>query len=121
MGAKTSFKKQQFQDRIFEEVSRALRSNFSDVRLKRVSITKVEVSSDCSFAKIYWDTSDNGTRGDAKKSIERITGKMRSILADNLNVRHVPAITFIYDSQFEDEKKIEQILDAEAKLGKGTD
>ena len=62
------------------------------------------------MAKVYWDTFDSSKRGDAKKAIEGLAGKMRSLLAKNLDVRHTPILEFYYDSQFEDEMKITQLL-----------
>lgn len=87
-----------------------LRREISDPRLSMISITKVELNKDFSQAKIYWDTFDSSKRGDVKKAIDGVSKKMRSLLAKNLDVRHTPELFFIYDSQFEDEMKITQLL-----------
>lgn len=108
--ATNNFKKEKYEERLLNEINSLLRSSTNDGRLQRVSITKVELSPDYGYATVSWDTFDSGTRGDAKKAIEASAGRIRSELAKVLDVRHVPAITFIYDNQFEEEKKIMDII-----------
>lgn len=95
---------------ILNEVNLRLRRDFSDPRLTLVTVTRVELNPDYSAAKLFWDTFDRHTRGDAMDAMKNISGSMRSKLAQVLNVRHVPELKFIYDSQFEDEKKITDLL-----------
>lgn len=104
------FKKEKYEERLLNEINSLLRSGISDARLARVSVTKVELSPDFGYATISWDTYDSGTRGDAKNAIESAKGRIRSELAKVLEVRHVPSLTFIYDNQFEEEKKITDLL-----------
>lgn len=114
MAKKTNnFKKEKYEERLLNEINGLLRSGTNDARLARVSITKVELSPDYGYATVSWDTYDSGTRGDAKKALESAAGRIRSELAKVLEVRHVPAITFIYDNQFEEEKKIMDLLKKE--------
>jgi ribosome-binding factor A len=103
--------KVKYQELIMNELNTYLRTQLSDPRFITMSITKVELNVDYSKAKVYWDTFDAHTRGDAKRAIEQSKGKLRSLLAKNLNLRHVPELHFAYDSQYEDELKITQILD----------
>jgi ribosome-binding factor A len=106
-----NFKKQKYEERLLNEINGLLRSGgTNDGRLARVSITKVELSPDYGYATVSWDTYDSGTRGDAKTAIEASAGRIRSELAKVLEVRHVPALTFIYDNQFEEEKKIMDLI-----------
>ena len=108
--ATQNFKKEKYEERLLNEINGLLRGGTNDVRLARVSITKVELSPDYGYATVSWDTYDSGTRGDAKTAIEASAGRIRSELAKVLEVRHVPALTFIYDNQFEEEKKIMDLI-----------
>lgn len=99
-----------FQDKIRNEISVMLRREISDPRLTMISITRVDLNQDYSVAKVFWDTFDAAKRGDAKKAITGLAGRMRSLLAKRLDVRHTPILEFYYDSQFEDELKITQLL-----------
>lgn len=110
MAKKNAFKKQKYEDRLVTEINLYLRSTIRDARLQFVSITKVEMSSDYSSAKIYWDTFDANLKKGAMEAFEGLAGKIRSHLAGLLNVRHTPTLSFFYDSQFEDEQKIVSLL-----------
>ena len=118
MAGKSNFKKTQYEGRILTELNSLLRSSFNNPRLQFVSITKVELTPDMTMATVYWDSFDASTRGDSKKAIASISGKLRSHLAKTLKVRTVPELRFEYDSQYEAEKEVEAILEQEAKLGK---
>ena len=100
-----------FEEKLKNAINFALRRDFADPRLTMVSITRVELNQDYSVAKVYWDTFDVGKRGEIKVAIDGVASKMRSILAKELKVRHTPIIELYYDSQFEDERKIEKLLD----------
>ena len=106
MAKKDNFKKIKYEERLLNEINGLLRAGTNDGRLARVSITKVELSPDYGYATVSWDTFDSGTRGDAKAAIEAATGRIRSELAKVLEVRHV------YDNQFEEEKKIMDLITA---------
>ncbi len=107
------FSREKYEDMIKTQVSLAIRRELSDPRFTLLSIIKVELNKDFSVAKIYWDTFDNKARGDIKLALDNIKGKMRSILAKSLELRHVPELHFFYDSQYEDEFKITNLLSEE--------
>jgi ribosome-binding factor A len=99
-----------YQEKIKNELNVLLRREISDPRLSLCSVTRVDLNPDFSVASVYWDTFDASKRGDIKKAIEGISGRMRTLLAKNLDVRHTPTLTFFYDSQFEDELMITELL-----------
>jgi ribosome-binding factor A len=118
MSKKNTFKKDKFQDRILNEINMYLRTKTSDSRFQFASITKVEVNPDYSTAIVYWDTFDLERKRDAQDAFKNFEGVLRSYLASVLNVRHVPEIEIVYDTQYESEQAITDILKAEADLGK---
>lgn len=113
-GRGNKFSKTKYEERFRDEINLALRREFSDSRLMNVSVTHVELTQDYSHAKVYWDTFNSATRGDAKEAIESTTVRMRKILSTKMLVRHTPELHFIYNSQFEDELKITRLLDSES-------
>ncbi len=74
---KSPFKKEKLQDQILTEINRILRTETSDKRLRFVSVTKVEINKDYSFAKVFWDTFDSTKRGDAKEALIKSVGRIR--------------------------------------------
>jgi len=115
MAKQKLFKKEKFQEGLIKEISLILRNDIKDSRLTFVSITKVELNKDNSIAKVYWDTFDSSKRGDAKKALGTVGGKIRGLLSTRLKIRHTPALEFIYDSQFESEQKIDALLKSESE------
>ncbi len=99
-----------FEGRIKDALNLALRQSLKDPRLTMVSITRVELTNDYSQAKVYWDSFNAENRGDLKKAVSGASSKLRSVLAKELNVRHTPELFLYFDSQFEDERKIEELL-----------
>jgi len=107
---KAGFSKIKLEEKILHEINSLLRSGVSDLRVQFMSVTRVELNNDFSLAKVYWDTFDSSKRGDSKKAIKGMSGKLRAKLAQSLKIRHTPQLDFIYDSQFEDELKITELL-----------
>ena len=110
-GRGNKFSKLKYEERVRDEINLALRREFADPRLINVSVTHVELTQDYSHAKVYWDTFNASTRGDAKEAIESTAGRMRKLLASKMEVRHTPEIHYVYNSQFEDEIKISKLLE----------
>ncbi len=113
-GRGNKFSKIKYEERVRDVINLALRREFTDPRLMNFSITHVELTQDYSHAKVYWDTFNTATRGDAKDAIESTTGRMRALLASKMEVKHTPQLHYIYNSQYEDESKITQLLKDDA-------
>ena len=91
-----------------------LRREIKDSRLTFVSFTRVELNQDYSLAKIYWDTFDPSKKTQISEALEKVGSRFRSLLAKRLQVRHTPSLKFFYDSQFEDELKIDKLISEES-------
>ena len=111
--AKNNFKKDRYEERILVELNGQLRKDLSDSRLQFMTFTKVELNPDFSDAVVYWDTFDPDKKPDIDSALQAVMGKMRSMLAQKIQVRHTPTLVFKYDSQYEAEKAITEILDNE--------
>ena len=107
-----SVKKQKLEDKILMSLNSFLRSNTSDSRLTKTSITKVEVNIDNSIAKVYWDTYDAELKPKLMRTMKSLSGRMRTHLASILNIRHVPQVEVICDTQYEDAEKITNLLNS---------
>lgn len=109
-GRGNKFSKVKYEEKVRDFINTALRREFADPRLMNVSVTHVELTQDYSHAKVFWDTFDTKKRGDAKEALEATSGRMRKLLASKMEVRHTPEIHFVYDSSYEDENKISDLL-----------
>ena len=87
----------------------------SDPRLAFVSVTYADISKDLSFAHIGFSVlnDDPDTIRHAKEGLASASGRIRHILAERVEIRHMPEIKFVYDdtisSSMRMERKLEEI------------
>jgi len=77
--------------------------------LKNVVVTEVNVSSDLSYAKVYF-TCYNDDQEKVLKELNDSKGHLRSELAKRVLVRHTPELSFFYDNSIEYANRIETII-----------
>ena len=111
-------------NRISEEVkkvvSQLLANGLKDPRINTMtSVTKVEVTSDLSFAKIY--VSILGDDAEKKETIEGLNsakGYIRKEISSNINLRHSPEPVFYLDESIEQAIYMSQLIDSVSKKDK---
>lgn len=104
-------------ERIDEEVSRAITEIVRNVKDPRVSsnfitITSCDVTRDLKYAKIYYSLIDSSPENikSTNQGLVSATGYIRMQLAQMLNLRQTPILTFIYDDSMIRGSKINEIL-----------
>ncbi len=102
--------------RVEEQVQRVLseviRVHSRDPRLATAIITDVTVSRDLSVAKVYFTSLETGhDPSDLNAAFSSAAGFLRSQLAQQLTVRNVPELRFIYDDSSERGAALEQLID----------
>ncbi len=102
-------------DRVAEvirrEVSLIIHDKLKDPRLGFITITRVELTQDLRFAKIFFSVL--GKEEDYKKTkaaLNSALGLVRSLVAQRLNLRFAPEIVFREDRSSEYSVRIEEIL-----------
>ncbi len=93
---------------IQKELGSILLLEAKDADFKNVTITAVDVSSDFSFAKVYFTTTDD--RKHVTRDLNNASGFFRSQLSQRLNYRHTPELKFVFDESIEYGAKIENII-----------
>ena len=111
------FRKVKTEERIQQIVNTFVKT-LSDSRLHFLTITKVELTNDFSRAKIFWDTYDSSKKSEINEALGKVKGRIRTQLSVNLKMRQAPEIALLYDNQYEEEQKIDKILEKEKKSGK---
>lgn len=89
-------------DLIQEEISGMLVKSLKDPRIGFVTITRVAVSDDCRFAKIYFSVM--GSLTDREKStagLNSAKGYIRKELGRRMGLRYTPDIMFQFDPSIE--------------------
>ena len=105
----TSYRKDKLVEKIQFFALECIRK-LPEERFRLMSITKIELSSDFSSAKVYWDTFDSSNIEHIQSSLNSYKGKIRGHVGKGLKIKHTPSLEFIYDNQYAEEQKITQIL-----------
>ena len=93
-----------------EKISEIIHNDVKDSDVKMVTITDARITSDLSFAKVYFTTLDSD-RKKVLNALNKASGFIRSELCEKVDIRKMPEITFVYDESIEYGKKIEDIID----------
>ncbi len=98
---------------IKQEISKLLISGIKDPRIIGfVTITKVEVSNDLRFAKVYFSTLNSKYKDmEIVKSLEKIKGYIRSHIGKYLGIRFTPELAFKIDESSKWGAQIQKILE----------
>ena len=75
-----------------------------------ISITKVKVTNDLKFAKVYVSILNSKNIKDTLAALKKSSGYIRSELARNINLRNTPELIFELDDSLEYGAKIDTIL-----------
>ncbi len=96
---------------IQKEVSQMLVRSIKDPRIGFVTITKVTVSEDCRFARVYFSVA--GTlleRESSEKGLNSAKGYVRKELGRRLRLRYTPEIVFQFDPSIEYAIHMEEVI-----------
>lgn len=106
-----SIKLERISDNLIREISYIVSYEVKDDNIKFVTITECKVTSDLSFAKVYFTVLDDSKKELTLKSLNNASGFIRKNLASRVDMRHVPELEFVYDTSIEYGKKIEDIIE----------
>lgn len=97
---------------IQEALSDMLLKSIKDPRLRAVTITGVDMTSDLKRARIYFITSSGSraTREEAAAGFQKATGFIKYTLAQELNLRYMPEFQFFYDESIDYGFHIETVI-----------
>ncbi len=101
-----SIKNERINSNLQKEISYIIANEVKNPNIKFVTITAVDVTSDLSYAKVYFTTLDDVK--ETLKGLNSAKGFIRKSLADKVELRHIPQLEFIYDESIEYGKKIEE-------------
>lgn len=105
-----SVKLERLNNAFVEEISQILHEDVKDKDINFVTITAAKITSDLSYAKVYFTTLDDD-RDKVKKALNKASPYIRTLLCDKIDIRKMPEINFVYDESLEYGKKIEDIID----------
>jgi ribosome-binding factor A len=102
---------EQVAEAIKEEVSTLIQRELKDPRLGFVTVTRVEVSPDLKYAKVFFSVlGDEATKTETLKVLKRASGFLRHELSHILTMRYTPELHFEFDVAMEHGDKIQRLL-----------
>ncbi|CAB9540376.1 Ribosome-binding factor A [uncultured Gammaproteobacteria bacterium] len=109
MAEQTSYRVERINELIRRELVMLLKKETKDPRLQMVSITDVLSSRDLSSAKVFYTVPED-QQNIVAPLLYKASGFFRSRLSKTLDLRHTPALKFIYDSAPNTGARIDDLL-----------
>lgn len=103
-------------DRVSEDIKRALISVISELKDPRVAgkfltILRVDVSSDLSYAKVYVSAIDGmDSAKEAVKGLKSAEGYIKNHISKALHLRKTPELSFVADDSIQRGMEIDKLL-----------
>ncbi len=104
-----SFRIDRINELIRRELVSLLRNETKDPRLAQITITDVLTSRDLGSAKVYY-TIDAANKETVEPLLEKAAGFFRSRLSKTVDLRHTPALRFIFDPAPNTGARIDDLL-----------
>ena len=93
------------------ELAMLLRDEARDPRLSRVTIQEVRAVRDLSHAKVYFTVLDPAQAKATETALNKAAAFLRRRLAETMNLRTVPRLSFVYDKSIENGMRLTSLID----------
>lgn len=109
----TKYRSGRINEEIKKEISRIIQNEIKDPRMSAmVSITKVDVTKDLRYAKVFVSIFGNDKeKENTFNALKSSSGFIRHEVGHNINLRYTPEIIFEIDDTIEHGMKIDALLD----------
>ena len=106
-----SIKLDRIESNMVKEISYILANEVKDKDIKFVTVTDCRVTSDLSYAKVYYTVLNMDKKIETAKALKNASGFIRKELMDRMDIRYTPELEFVFDESIEYGKKIENIIE----------
>ena len=101
-------------ERVSTEIQRALAHLLQhaahDARLQQVTIQAVRVARDLSHAQVYYTVLQSAEKDILTSVLNKAAGYLRHQLAQQLNLRTIPVLNFVYDISVDTGQHLTQLI-----------
>lgn len=84
--------------------------------VKDAILTKVSVSKDLSYARVYYTLLDVESKETLQSQLDLVSGQLRSMLGKEMRLRKIPELNFFYDDTEIKAREMDRLLDKVADL-----
>ncbi len=109
MAQQESFRIERINELVRRELVTLLKNETKDPRLVNVVITDVLTSRDLSAAKVYYTVSEQDQK-EVEILLNKASGFFRSRLSKTVDLRHTPALRFMFDPAPNTGARIDDLL-----------
>jgi len=95
---------------IRRDLAKLIQQEIKDPEVGFVSLSDVEVTRDLSHAKVYITVFEPDKAKESLKALRRASSFLRSRLAKELRLRHVPELHFEHDDSVETGSRIDDLI-----------
>ena len=106
-----SVKIERMQNEFVEKISKIIKEEVKDTTIDFVTITYVRISSDLSYAKVYFTCLNLDKKNEIEKALNKASKFIEMKLSEIVEIRKMPELTFVYDNSIEYGNKIEEIIE----------
>ena len=107
------------QEALRQEISKVALEEIKDPRIGFLTITKVELTKDLRYAKVYFSVLGGAKeKALALKGLNSAKGYIKGMVADRIKLRLVPELSFRIDESIEHTKEIYDLFERIKKKGK---
>ncbi|MDA0226287.1 MAG: 30S ribosome-binding factor RbfA [Proteobacteria bacterium] len=110
-GRRNPGRPQRVADQIQRELADLIRREVRDPRVGMVTLTAVEVSSDCAYATVLFSCLDPAQVPAAQIGLDHSAGFLRSQLARRITLYAAPELRFAYDESIERGARLSRLID----------
>ena len=101
------------QEALRQEISKIVTGEIKDPRIGFITITKVELTKDLRYAKVYFSVlGEAKDKALAMKGLNSAKGYIKGMIADRIKLRLVPEISFRIDESIEHTKEIYDLFES---------
>ncbi|MDP8230547.1 MAG: 30S ribosome-binding factor RbfA [Candidatus Gorgyraea atricola] len=108
MGVRTDRVRKQ----LMKELSMILQEELKDPRIGFVTITRIDLTGDLRYAKIYFSVLGDESKKEASlEGIESAAGYIRRLIGEKLKLKYVPELSFRLDKSAEYSLELEKTFE----------
>jgi len=108
-----NYRKERLNGLFWKEINSIVLYELSDPRVTDVGVTRVEVASDLSAARVLIaPLYDDVDKREVLKGLEAAQGYIRTQLAQRIQVRRIPELIFKIDQSYLEARRVDALLDS---------
>ena len=104
------FRKTRVAELIRQVISDIILYKIKDPRVQGITITEVRMAADLKSATVYFSSLADGRSLVHKQGLEAASGFIRRQLRQEVDLKYIPALSFVYDESFDNFARIDRLL-----------